>query len=77
MLLTGSRGFRWAISIPIRGKLSFPKIFLSCPEVIKNGVSSVIHHGLIDNVNCIVMVNPFSIILESSFLLGLFSNVGF
>ena len=41
-LLTGSKGCRWAISIPIRGKWSFPKIFLSCPEVIKNGVSSAI-----------------------------------
>ena len=32
-----------AISITIRGKLSFPKMFLSCPAVIKIGVSSEIH----------------------------------
>ena len=42
-LLTGSSGCRWAISIPIRVKLLFPKMFLSCPVVIKNGVSSAIH----------------------------------
>ena len=40
MLLTGGRGCLLAISIPILGRLSFPRMFLSCPEVIKNGVSS-------------------------------------
>ena len=43
LLLMGSRGCRWAISIPILGRFSFLRIFLSCPEVIKNRVSSAIH----------------------------------
>ena len=43
MLLTGSSGCFWTISIPIRGKLSFPRMFLSCPVVIINGVSSEIY----------------------------------
>ena len=42
-LLTGSKGCRWAISIAVCGKLSFPKIFLSCTEVIKHGVLSAFH----------------------------------
>ena len=42
-MLTGSNGCLCAISIPIRGRLSFPEMFLSCPVVIKNGVSSEIH----------------------------------
>ena len=42
-VVTGSRGCFWTISIPIRGKLSFPRMFLSCPVVIINGVSSEIY----------------------------------
>ena len=61
MLFTGSRGCRWAISIPILGRLSFPRMFLSCPEVIKKlgfvrdpsiGLSS--HYHFPDDVDCVV-----------------------
>ena len=37
-LLTGWRHCFWAISIPSLGKLSFPKMFLSCLDVINNDV---------------------------------------
>ena len=42
-LFTGSSGCLCGISIRILGRLLFPKIFLSCPVEIKNGVSSEIH----------------------------------
>ena len=42
-MLTSSISYQCAISIPIRGRLSFPKMVLSCPVVTKNGVSSAIH----------------------------------
>ena len=42
-LFTRSSGCFCAISIPIKGMLSFLKKLLSCPVVIENGVSSDIH----------------------------------
>ena len=59
-LLTGSSGFLCAIAIPILGRLSFLKMFLPCPVVIKNGASSEIQP-----LDCILtMIFPMMLIVS-------------
>ena len=40
---TGWRNFLCVTSIPSLGRLSFPRMFRSCPPVMRNGVSLLIH----------------------------------
>ena len=53
-----SNGCFCAFSIPIQGKLSFPKMFRSCPVVMKIGFSNEIHP-----LDCI-LTTIFSIIFN-------------
>ena len=53
--------FLWVTSMPILGRLSFPRIFCSWPPVMRNGVSSLIHRLFYD----LTIIFPKTLIVSS------------